>query len=246
MTWITGENGNRASIERWGSEEAAKAALATLTRCSNCSNCSGCSDCSDCSDCSRCSRCSNCYGCFNCSNCSNCSGCSDCSDCYGCFNCSNCSGCSDCSDCFNCSNCSRCSDCSNCSGCSDCFNCSNCSNCSRCSRCSNCYDKRGEKKEGFVIPVIKNIHKKIYKAASKKGCLDMGTWHTCQTTHCRAGWTVHLAGDAGYELERQTTPLFAAMQIYKASGYQISPCRFFDSNEKALEDMKKLATTKAK
>jgi hypothetical protein len=69
----------------------------------------------------------------------------------------------------------------------------------------------------------------------------MNTWHTCNTTHSRAGWIVHLAGEAGYELERKTSPLFAAQQIYKASEFEISPCRFFDSNEKALEDMKKLA-----
>jgi hypothetical protein len=69
----------------------------------------------------------------------------------------------------------------------------------------------------------------------------MGTWHTCETTHCRAGWVVHLAGDAGYALEQKTTTLFAAQQIYKASGYDISPVRFYDSNDKAMADMRALA-----
>ena len=69
----------------------------------------------------------------------------------------------------------------------------------------------------------------------------MGDWHTCETTHCRGGWVVHLAGEAGYDLELRTSPLFAAMQIYKASGALISPCRFFDSNDKAMEDIKRLA-----
>ena len=55
-TWITDENGNRASVEYWGSEEAARKSLETLTRCSDCSDCSDCSRCSDCSDCSRCSH----------------------------------------------------------------------------------------------------------------------------------------------------------------------------------------------
>jgi hypothetical protein len=89
--------------------------------------------------------------------------------------------------------------------------------------------------------VIEGIHQKVYEAASKPGCLVMDSWHSCETTHCRAGWVVHLAGEAGYALEKKTSPLFAALQIYKASGYPISPVRFFDSNEKALEDMKKLA-----
>ena len=69
----------------------------------------------------------------------------------------------------------------------------------------------------------------------------MKSFHACGTTHCRAGWAVHLAGEAGYELERRTDPVFAAMQIYKASGYQISPVRFFESNDVALADMKRLA-----
>ena len=69
----------------------------------------------------------------------------------------------------------------------------------------------------------------------------MRDWHTCQTTHCRAGWVVHLAGEAGYALERfHNTPL-AAQLIYRESGYKINPCRFYDNNADALADMKKLA-----
>jgi len=69
----------------------------------------------------------------------------------------------------------------------------------------------------------------------------MSTWHQCDTTHCRAGWVIHLAGKAGYELEGKTSPLFAAMQIYKASGYPISPVRFFDSDGDARKDIERLA-----
>jgi hypothetical protein len=69
----------------------------------------------------------------------------------------------------------------------------------------------------------------------------MSTWHTCGTTHCRGGWVVHLAGAEGYALEKfHNTPL-AAQLIYEASGYKINPCRFYDGNEDALADMKKLA-----
>ncbi len=74
----------------------------------------------------------------------------------------------------------------------------------------------------------------------------MSSYHACQTTHCRAGWAIHLAGEAGYELERATSPVFAAMQIYKASGYVISPTKFFVSNEEALADMKRLAEVEGK
>ena len=73
----------------------------------------------------------------------------------------------------------------------------------------------------------------------------MADWHTCGTTHCRGGWVVTLAGEAGKKLEQETSSLFAAIQIYKKSGYEISPCRFFDNNETALADMKRLAGAEA-
>jgi hypothetical protein len=73
---------------------------------------------------------------------------------------------------------------------------------------------------------------------------NKASWHTklsCGTAHCRAGWVVHLAGDAGYALERfHNTPL-AAQLIYRASGHPINPCRFYDSDSEALADMKRLA-----
>ena len=71
----------------------------------------------------------------------------------------------------------------------------------------------------------------------------MDAWHTCDTTHCRAGWVVHLAGSEGYELEKKTSTLFAAMQIYNKSSpdINVSPVRFFEDNKKAMEDIKKCA-----
>jgi hypothetical protein len=91
-------------------------------------------------------------------------------------------------------------------------------------------------------PVIDNIHQKVYEAAAQPDALNMGDWHTCDTTHCRAGWVVHLAGEGGKKLERQTSTLFAAMQIYKASSpIVVSPVRFYESNEIALSDMKRCA-----
>jgi hypothetical protein len=92
------------------------------------------------------------------------------------------------------------------------------------------------------IPVIPDIHKAVYAAVvDPTHKLDMSDWHKCETTHCRAGWVVHLAGAPGYELEKRTSTLFAAQQIYKASGYLINPCRFYDRTDEALADMKRLA-----
>lgn len=71
----------------------------------------------------------------------------------------------------------------------------------------------------------------------------MSDWHACETTHCRAGWAVTLAGDNGKEMEAWYGTLLAAMLIYDASypEFEISPCRFFDRNKEALADMKRLA-----
>jgi hypothetical protein len=232
--WLKDDNGNKCSVEYFGTKEAAQKALDSLKNCRDCINCSRCSDCSGCSGCS---------GCSNCSRCSRCSGCS------GCSNCSRCSDCSGCSGCSNCSNCSRCSRCSRCSDCSDCSRCSRCSNCSGCSNIAFLYFKKDLKGDPTSevapgappIPVIENIHTLIYEATSKPGALKMDNWHTCGTTHCRAGWVVHLAGDAGYALERFHNTALAAQLIYRESGYPINPGRFYDSNAEALADMKKLA-----
>lgn len=95
----------------------------------------------------------------------------------------------------------------------------------------------------IAVPVVVDLHSKIYSAASQQGALDMGSYHRCETTHCRAGWVITLAGVEGKRLEERLGSLVAAIKIYDAScpGFEINPCRFFDSNEKALEDMRKLA-----
>ncbi len=78
---------------------------------------------------------------------------------------------------------------------------------------------------------------------STEESLDMSTWHSCETTHCRAGWVVQLAGEAGKKLEEQTSTLFAAQQIYYKSSPNIgvSPTRFYESNEVALKDIERCA-----
>lgn len=160
-SWITDENGNRASVAEWGSEDAARASLSTLKDCSRCLNCSRCSDCSD------------------------------------------------------------------------------------CSRCSNCSDLSDQKNTSPAAnagppptPRIDNIDAAIYAAVRAPGALDMSSWHTCETTHCRAGWAVHLAGEPGRALESFYNTELAAMLIYRESGSPINPCRFHDSDTAALADMK--------
>jgi hypothetical protein len=55
---------------------------------------------------------------------------------------------------------------------------------------------------------------------------------------------VTLAGAEGKRLEERFNTSLAAMMIYDASTpetYRINPCKFFESNKAALEDMKTLA-----
>jgi hypothetical protein len=85
------------------------------------------------------------------------------------------------------------------------------------------------------------------EATSKDGALNMGEWHTCDTTHCRAGWVVFMAGQEGLELEKKTSTAFAAMQIYKASSpIKVSPVRFYEDNKTAMADIVRCAEEEAK
>ena len=50
------------------------------------------------------------------------------------------------------------------------------------------------------VPVIADIDAAIEDAIYAGGVLDMSEWHGvdnhwCGTTHCRAGWAVHIAGE---------------------------------------------------
>ena len=93
------------------------------------------------------------------------------------------------------------------------------------------------------IPVIENIHQAVYAAASQPKALQMDDWHhTCSNAHCWAGWVVTLAGAEGKKLESFFDTPLAAMKILDASSpIPVSPVRFFETNDDALREMKKLA-----
>jgi uncharacterized protein YjbI with pentapeptide repeats len=101
-------------------------------------------------------------------------------------------------------------------------------------------DLRGAHLSG--VPFVKNIHQMIYAAASQEGALNMSTWHSCETTHCRAGWVVTLAGAGGAALERAMGTPAAAAIIYMRSDPKLERVpNFYASNTDALADMKRLA-----
>ena len=98
---------------------------------------------------------------------------------------------------------------------------------------------------GIRAPKIANIDAAILACVDgdgKRGDLDMGAWHSCETTHCRAGWAVHLAGEAGYSLEDRIGPAAAGALIYAASRPGTPVPDFYATNADALSDMRACAS----
>ena len=95
------------------------------------------------------------------------------------------------------------------------------------------------------IPVIPHIDAAILSAIIHGGTLDMSTWHgpdgVCGTTHCRAGWAVHLGGIKGKALEKKVGTQLAGAMIYRRSRPGKRAPWFFDSSENTLEDIKRCA-----
>ena len=90
-------------------------------------------------------------------------------------------------------------------------------------------------------PIIDDIHRRVYEAASASNGtrLDMRVWHSeCGTAHCRAGWVVTLAGDAGRALEARIGTANAAHLIYAASDPTRPLVDFYASGAEALRDMR--------
>ena len=93
---------------------------------------------------------------------------------------------------------------------------------------------------GIVVP---SLHRKIIQAIDAGGKLDMREWHVCETTHCRAGWAVHLAGAVGRVLEACIGPAAAGALIHLASCPQLDGKipDFHASDADAMADIRRLA-----
>jgi hypothetical protein len=96
-------------------------------------------------------------------------------------------------------------------------------------------------KTDLEIPVVENLDTQIFQAVeANSNALNMRDWHSCETTHCRAGWHVHLAGKPGYDLEAKVGPNVAGALIYaKSTGRQVPD--FYANNDQALADIKRCA-----
>ena len=87
---------------------------------------------------------------------------------------------------------------------------------------------------------VPDLHKKVADAVLRAG-LDMHHWHSgCGTTHCRAGWAIHLAGEDGRKLEIELGSDVAGTVIYHNSTGMVP--NFYCGNEEALADILKCAS----
>ena len=82
------------------------------------------------------------------------------------------------------------------------------------------------------VPLLKTPYTKILESVLRGG-LEMGTWHTCETTHCVGGWTVFLT-PGGKELEKKFDTRLAAELILRASRPDAPLPNFTASNEAAM------------
>jgi uncharacterized protein YjbI with pentapeptide repeats len=92
---------------------------------------------------------------------------------------------------------------------------------------------------------VDNLFTKILNAIESGGELDMLDWHneSCKTTHCMAGWAIHLAGEAGYLAERLLGPSCAGALIITQSCKYLSGVvpNFTASNAEGMEFIKECA-----
>ena len=92
------------------------------------------------------------------------------------------------------------------------------------------------------IPTLAAIDSQILNQIQNGGALEMDAWHTCKTTHCRAGWAIHLCGEAGYALEKLVGSNAAGALIYAKSRPDMRVPDWLASNEEALADLQQCAT----
>jgi uncharacterized protein YjbI with pentapeptide repeats len=94
---------------------------------------------------------------------------------------------------------------------------------------------------------VEQLHMKMLEAIDAGGALEMGDWHTCETTHCRAGWAIHLAGKPGRLLESIYGPAMAGALIHQASCPWLEKVPdFYASNTVAMADIRACAAREQK
>jgi hypothetical protein len=101
-------------------------------------------------------------------------------------------------------------------------------------------------------PAVEGLHQKMLAAIeANPNVFSMRTWHsgydgynpnTCTTSHCRAGWAIHLAGSDGDKLEENIGSDAAGALITMASCPWLEKVPdWYASDEEALADIRRCA-----
>ena len=97
------------------------------------------------------------------------------------------------------------------------------------------------------VPFVENLDAKILERIEKgTGLLNMKRYHTCRTTHCRAGWAVVLGGRKGKALEKKLGPNAAGALIYALAYPDLPVPNFYATNKEAIKDIKFRAERKSR
>lgn len=92
---------------------------------------------------------------------------------------------------------------------------------------------------GDRLQPLLRLDRAVLSAVEAPGCsLYMGSYHHCETTHCRAGWAITLH-PLGRDLEAAFGPWLAGAVIYQVSTGRVP--NFFASDEAALADIRACA-----
>jgi hypothetical protein len=86
------------------------------------------------------------------------------------------------------------------------------------------------------VPPVENLDGQILARIKSGGKLKMDNWHTCETTHCRAGWAVVIS-PVGRTLESIYGTGPAAALIYAASYPKNKVPNFYASDKDAMADI---------
>lgn len=71
----------------------------------------------------------------------------------------------------------------------------------------------------------------VATAALQPNALEMETWHACETTHCMAGWAIHLAGEPGEIMEKMLGPEVTGLLLLGSEAHRY----FYKSNKEARQ-----------
>ena len=82
-----------------------------------------------------------------------------------------------------------------------------------------------------LIPGHQELLKKVAEhALAEADSLEMDCWHTCATSHCIAGWAIHLHPE-GYQFQEEHGAEVAGLLLLGTEAHS----HFFDENEEARE-----------